>query len=293
MRKKKYVLEDGAGDLYIDNITDTSADRLKAVVNNEVRKYRLKTTVAGSQVESEIYPIWDNRKTLSEAKSAVRTASHNHRLYEKRKLKYLKQLINANFGKGDTWSTFTYTDDYLPQSLEDANKCMINYIRRLKYKCKKQGITNIKYIYITEVYSKKGEIARIHHHFFCNVNDRDLIESIWKCGRTASSLIQPDDNGSIDGLSTYCSKARPQKESTVSANMTAKSYVCSTNLDKPEVYTADYKISRKKAYHIANDKLVALQMYAELYSGMEMIDYEVRENVLFPGIYIYARFVRR
>lgn len=51
----------------------------------------------------------------------------------------------------------------MPASMEVATKNMQNYIRRLNYQRKKQGLSNARYVYVTE----------------CSEKDAGIITSLW------------------------------------------------------------------------------------------------------------------
>ena len=108
--------------------------------------YATKEIKAGEQLEVEIYPEF-TRKQKNEIPSAAlkkRQRQAQKNLNEKNSRKQCERVINENFGDDDLWATFTYTDDQMPASMEDAQKNMQNYIRKLNYHRKKQGKENAR-----------------------------------------------------------------------------------------------------------------------------------------------------
>lgn len=55
---------------------------------------------------------------------------------DKNSKRYLKLLANGNFENGDYMATFTYWRKYLPNSVDEAEKEIRNYLKRLARKRK-------------------------------------------------------------------------------------------------------------------------------------------------------------
>lgn len=178
-------------------------------------------------------------------------------LNDKNAKRYLVQLGNGNFHAGDLHVTVTYSKDHLPGTVEEAEKIVNNYLRRLAYRRKKQGLDPLKYILVTEYKLNKagGWIKRIHHHIIMNDGiDRDEVEMMWttervnwkradnpdkqkaqeyrngikQIGWANADRIQTNDNG-IEALCQYITKD-PQGK---------KRYSSSRNLERPEIERKD------------------------------------------------------
>lgn len=140
-------------------------------------------------------------------------------LNDKNAKRYLLELGNGNFGKGDWDMTLTYDPNFEPDSIEAAEKEVANFIRRLKYRRKKMEVEPLKYILVSEYkVNDDGEFTtKIHHHLIVNGDPtgkftRDDVEKCWytnrgkdKIGRINTRNLQPDENG-ITGLLKYLSK---------------------------------------------------------------------------------------
>ena len=120
----------------------------------------------------------------------------------------------------------------LAATVQEAEKLLRNYLRRLKRAYQQEG-QELKYIYVTEEGAKNG---RLHHHLFVNsAIDRNKIEKIWSLGYANSKRIQLE-HGGIDGLVCYLSKDPKGR----------KHYTSSRNLVKPQESVSDTKTSRRK-----------------------------------------------
>lgn len=79
---------------------DSPEDRLEALRNPDIKKYRLKSVFSGEMLESEGYPLWSTAKTkeLETVKSATRPEQKN--LNAKNVRKKVVRLLNGNFMDG-------------------------------------------------------------------------------------------------------------------------------------------------------------------------------------------------
>lgn len=115
---------------------------------------------------------------------------------EKRSWMELRLWIAANFYRKSYFVTFTYLDEFLPESKDAAEKnVMAKFIRKLRSSRKKRG-NDLKYIYVTEGFHGIGssdfleadghlEDRRIHHHMIIDATgpgDFDELRSLWPGG---------------------------------------------------------------------------------------------------------------
>ena len=154
--------------------------------------------------------------------------------YAKRKLRW---LVAENFTerKNKTWLVhLTYSDDFLPEYAEDANRCMTNYLERLNRKQRKKYndaikkdpenpagvLRKVKYISVLEyqhedIANGKKEV-RYHHHMIieCDLSI-DEIKDGWRvrCGSGWTEplgLVKCDraefDKGTLDAYCEYITK---------------------------------------------------------------------------------------
>lgn len=263
---------------------DTSEERLSSLGDKNIIKYRTKTIKSGNVVECEIYPIWDNSKSLSRAPKRNKSRRAQKNLNDKNTLKYAIRLVNANFTDKDIWGTFTYDTKKLPKTIEDAEKNFSNFIRRLKYYAEKHGFPPLKYVWWVEFEDneEKGK-HRVHHHIVMNFPDRDVAEKLWRNGaRTQTRRLQADESG-YEGMVRYCMKD-PQGK---------KRFKTSKNLTKPTVTIADTKFTRRKVERIVRGEENAVDVFEKLYVGYDMIHYEYKMSEYVTGTYIYVKMSRQ
>lgn len=244
--------------------------------------YATKEIRAGEQLEVEIYPEFTKQQSgeipTEGMKEKQRKAQRN--LNEKNSRKECERTINANFGDRDIWATFTYTDEDMPETMEQAERDMKNYIRRLNYQRKKAGLENARYVYVTEC-SEKG---RFHHHIVLDGDmSMDTVEECWKLGRRNQvRRLNKDENG-LTGMAKYITKEKKGKSQ--------KKWRASKGLKKPDERVNHYKFRSKDVkevienHNCLKDKL--LKWYGK--EGYVFTSQEIRYNEFNGRYYIYAR----
>ncbi|QNO14948.1 hypothetical protein HYG86_09255 [Alkalicella caledoniensis] len=254
-------------------------------------------------LEVDIYSYTKNQtinsKSGKRSKKKNITEPKQKNLNDKNARRYLTQLANTNFDERDLHVTATYKDKYLPKTIEEAEKEVTNYLRRLSYRRKKQGLSPLKYILVTEYNTKKGEEKpiRIHHHIFINGGlDRDIVEDLWckrkKKGEKKGEMIgyvnadrlQPDENG-VAALCTYLTKNPNGK----------KRWSSSQNLEKPWYRNNDHKYSRREISKIAKEP-PDISYWERRYPGWTISknDYAVRmEYNEYTGWSFYLKLRKR
>lgn len=278
-RKKKSVYVNYDYDaLFTESINKEDDRRIEELLKTGRIKgtYATKMIKAGNQVEFEIYPEF-TRKEAEELKvKKVNKAQKN--LNDKNARKRLIRKINCNFAKGDYWLTLTYTKENLPKTIEEAEKNVKNYITRINYRCKKKGLENAKYIYITEWSVKKG--IRCHHHVVINSGlDMEELEGTWKHGRRNNvRKIQPDENG-LTGLAEYLTKDPNGK----------KRWKSSKGLKEP-IERKSYTVFRNShVKKIVTGKADVKELIENRYKHLLYMYEEVKFNEKNGRYYIYIR----
>lgn len=185
------------------------------------------------------------------------SAPKQKNLNEKNARRYFIQLANTNFDKNDLHVSTTYSDDELPKTIEDAEREIKNYLRRVDYRRKKEGLDPLKYLLVTEYQTEGiGETPiRIHHHIMMNGGlDRDVVESLWSrrkkkgvknkksIGFVNTDRLQPDEYG-IEALSRYLMKNPKGK----------KRWSSSKNLERPESRNNDHKYTKRQVEKAAKN----------------------------------------
>ena len=148
-------------------------------------RYREKKIISGQREEIFLYPEFSKQKKGERKKKWRKSSATQQRLNERNATRALGRLINCNFGSGDLFVTCEYQDWCRPDNIEQVKADMRNYIRRLQYHYRKQGIV-MKYIMVFE----EGEFrGNLHVHLFLTGGiSRDKIEDLWGRGCANCSL---------------------------------------------------------------------------------------------------------
>ena len=151
-----------------------------------VERQRAKTTKAGDLLYVKSYPIWNTsvdrsaRSKLDKAREKKGTTDAQKRLNARKAEEKLVLLINDNFTAGDLLPTLTYSPRKRPESLYAAQRDVKNFLARLRRACRKRGIPDPAYVYVTETLKKRGGLD-YHHHMVLKVQmDRDEVEKMWR-----------------------------------------------------------------------------------------------------------------
>lgn len=236
-------------------------------------------------LEVDIFPYSENQKEVNRrgkrAKKEKVSAPKQKNLNDKNARRYLTQLANTNFGEEDLHVTATYKDKFLPETIEEAEKEVTNYIRRISYRRKKDGLPPLKYILVTEYSTEKNgeKPVRIHHHILMNGGlDRDTVEDLWckrkrkgekkgeRIGFINADRLQPDENG-VAALCSYLTKHPNGK----------KRWSSSQNLEKPWSRANDYKYSKREIAKMAKNS-PDLSYWERKYEGWKITnsDYGIK-----------------
>lgn len=163
---------------------------------------REKRTLCGeSYMEVDLYAITPEEHQAKRRKKCRPSSERQKRRNAQHAHRRRVQKSNANFTVLGFYLTLTYAEEYLPESMEQAEKDLRNYIRRLKTAISAAfgpGFA-LRYMGLTGC-GRKSE--RYHHHLLIecpgltmrqNADFRQLLEDKW-------SARQPD--GSYELLGT-------------------------------------------------------------------------------------------
>lgn len=226
-------------------------------------------------------------------------------LNDKNAKRYLVQLGNGNFGIGDIHLTATYDNDNLPETIEEAERIINNYLRRVAYRRSVLGLDQLKYILVTEY--KNGEdgeiITRIHHHVIMNGGmDRDDLELMWtydrinwrkaedliyrnsikQIGFANADRIQVNENG-IEAICKYVTKNPNGK----------KRWSSSRNLDRPiQQPNADYKYTKKQIEKLAKTPNCGRDFFERQFQDFNIVSI-IPEFYEETGWHIYMKMWRK
>lgn len=242
---------------------------------------RERVIVTGPRMEVQIYPVFQGpgvrRKRCRESSEIQKHINErNSRLA-------LTRIAYLNFSENDLALHLTYSDE--PESIEEAERLMNNYIKRARRLYRSAGI-EMKYIKRTERGKKNG---RVHHHLFLTGGvDRDALERLWGKGRCNSRRLQFEGDG-IDGLAAYIAGAgKPLRD-------TYRRWSCSRNCIRPEVEDIDGRMDAEAADALGEAASMGLgyNVFEELYPGWECVSVEAFRNETNRGWYTYAVLRRR
>lgn len=248
-------------------------------------------------LEIDLFPFMNDDRTFNrrrKCKSKL-TEPKQKNLNDKRAKRYFRLLLKSNFTSKDLHITLTYNNKNLPTSVEEADKEVRNYIRRIMRANKKAGLGEVKYIFVTEqgVRSK-----RIHHHLIISCDlDRDALENLWRrpkkkgekqgesMGYANADRLRLDDNG-LEALAEYLSKDPKGR----------KRWSPSRNLKKPEISTSDTKTSNKQFVQLVllpEDCEKTRDFFEKRHPGYKCTSIEKRYNEVTGTWAIYAKMSRR
>ena len=270
----------------LHNLEEKNAERMlkEGIVKS---LYATKEIRAGSQLEVEIYPEFSRaQKDLipDEAKKKKQRQAQRD-LNDKNSQKECIRTIEENFTDKDIWGTLTYTNDTMPATEEEADRNMVNYIKRLNYRRKKMDMPNLRYVYTTEC----SERGRWHHHIVLDGDmGMDTVESTWKLGRRNQiRRLQRDENGLI-GMAMYITK----KKRADGEGKYRKKWRASKNLRKPQVRKNHYKFKQKDVNEIVTGRADIETKLNKWYPQYKMMIYEVKYNTMNGRFYISVRMRR-
>lgn len=165
-----------------------------------------------SYMEVDIYPMTERVTAGGRRRKEQDTSLVQQKLNAKHARRYLRQLLAANFDERDIHLTLTYDDEHLPEDEEQAGKDLTLYLRRVRARCKKQGVPLPAYVAVTEW----KDTVRYHHHLVlrCGLG-RDELEGLWarggqKLGRCNADRLQPE-KGALNALAEYITKYTNRK----------------------------------------------------------------------------------
>ena len=204
--------------------------------------------------EIDIYPYTSTQRKAAKGKRGKKlrvSAPKQRDLNHKNARRYFTQVAAINFlgDPGALHISATYSEENLPDTMEEAEKKVKNYLNRIAYARKKQGLSPLKYMLVTACVSgKEGKPARIHHHIILNGGlNRDLVEQLWRQRRRkgqkqgeAIGYCNADRlQGKQDGIGALCNYLVKQAGGK-------KRWSCSHNLDRPQSQITDQKFTRRQ-----------------------------------------------
>lgn len=274
---------------------ETPEERLERLRHEQVWGYRTKVIRSGPMLEVSLYPLLLNREDRRRAKAQISRLAQQRLNDKNAKLKAVR-LVQANFVKGDLAVTLTYEDGTLPTEAE-AHADVAEYLGALRVYRERRGMPELKYLYVIEFGGEGGKERRVHHHILMNAMDRDDAEEIWGRGRANTRRLQPDVEGSLEGIARYIVKEKQQPKHPEEGQRTSrKRFHYSQNLEQPEVRTYDRRISKRKVEAAALDCQVAGKaVFESQYPAYKLEACEARTAACeyMAGVHVYAKMFLR
>lgn len=214
--------------------------------------------------EVDIFSYTDTQKLSSgrgkRSKKVRESEPKQKNLNDKNTRRYFIQTANLNFGSDPEalHVTATYSAKYLPDTVEEAEREITNYLRRVQYRRQKDGLPPLKYMLVTAYTTKRNseKPVRIHHHIIMSGGlERDVVEELWRkrkrkgqkkgdrIGFCNADRLQSDENG-IAALCNYLVKQSGGK----------KRWTSSHNLERPYSRTNDGKYNHRQIEKWARER---------------------------------------
>lgn len=233
--------------------------------------------VCGDYMDADIYPVF--QPAGKRRKKCKPTSKIQQRLNQKNAERRITRLVHKNFTHKDIALHLTYTTP--PDSPEQAQRDLYNFIRRVKRLRKKLGLPALKYVSCTESGKKSG---RVHHHLILSGGvDRDLLEELWGKGYANSKRLQFGPDG-VTGLAHYIVKDREFY----------KRWNCSKNLEQPVPQVVDRGITMDQVREMeeAIEQHRQHEYFEEVFQGYLLTDADFMRNGINHGDYIHIEMRR-
>lgn len=208
-----------------------------------MKLYRKQEYQCGNYLEVNMFPVFTYLHTSNGTRKKKRkpTSKVQERLNQINAERELVRLINANFTNKDLKFELTYSPYNYPDSIEAAQKDIVNFLRRIKRYRKKYGLSEMKYVYSIEQGSKK---RRLHFHVVMTGGiDITTIAKIWGKGYVDRVCPLLFSQTGCTGIGKYFCKQK----------ITGKRWVSSRNCIKPVAKNTDGKISKRKIKELSEE----------------------------------------
>ncbi len=269
-------------------------------------KYRERIYKCGDYLEADIFPAF--RKAQGRRKKRYKpTSEMQARLNQRNAERYLTRLLNLNFTEDDISVTLTYEDKYLPDTYEQAERDVKNFLRRLKRLRNKLGLPEL-------VNVKIPGAGRFHFHIPMSggVDDK-AIQKLWPYGYANVIHFKFNENG-IEGHARYIASQFEEsdnmdifsmfdineetgevteKEGTASERKKGKRrFSCSRNIKRPVAEEHDGRISASRVEELATVDSGSRAVFEKMYPGYCFADCKPYYNAENGGYYLQVRMYR-
>ena len=235
-------------------------------------RIRTKSYICGDYRHVYLYPVYGyggKRRRKRYRPTSEQQAEITARHAEQR----LEMLLETNFDERDFFFTATYRPELRPTSDAEALRQAKNFIRRVRYQCRKRDLPEPVAVWCTEL---SAEHKLYHHHYVirCGLT-YDELAAVWGKGRTQGGRLHFDADG-MAGLTKYLPKdpVGPVR------------YHATRNLKKPQELQND-ETSRREFGRLYD---------AALFGDAAEIEraypaYHVNKNATFAADTLFGRYV--
>lgn len=210
--------------------------------------------------------------------------------------RHFVQLVNANFVRaGVLLVDLTYVGGAEPADFEQADRNMVNYLRRISYLSARRGLPKPAYVAVTEggAEDTEAENHRLHHHIILYAPglSREEVEDLWSAGRgrNRASLGRVNTRraqpvrGSLIERAMYMLKAPKHK----------KRWHQSLGLKKPVVKTNDERYTKRQILRwCTNGDAYDRAFWEKKYPSWQVEEANVEFNEIEGAYYIRLRMWR-
>ena len=243
------------------------------------RRYREKKYYCGEYLEVAIYPVYSYPK--KRGKRSKPTTEIQQRLNQRHTEGRLRRLLHTNFTPSDLFATLTFDDANLPASVEDAQRLLQNFLRRLKREYSRLGL-DAKYIYVLECGQKHNRL-HIHLGLTGGIPRADL-EKLWGLGSVSADALRFEKDG-LATLAKYLTKGGGVDDQD---RPTWKRWSGSRNLEQPTVTQRDGRLSHRKMADLCQNGGDAEYLETQ-FDGYEMADFSLDTSQdIYGGYYLAA-----
>lgn len=206
------------------------------------------------------------------------TSERQAAINRKRALEHLTLTMNASFGQGDLYVTFSYEKEKRPKSYEEFKAQAKKLMKKLRRLYKKLGI-DFRYIWVAE----RGKQGATHIHMVMSGIDSRLLPEQWPHGYITVKHMDP--SGNYHKLAAYFIKYS-DKTMRTEDKLQGKRYNASKNLIHPKPEKT--RIRKKRAFDPGAIKVPdgwyldqdTVEYGVSDFTGFEYLNYTL---VLLPG----------
>lgn len=272
--------------------------------------HRAKMIICAAYGELDIIPRTEKADETAKMKRGDKkkvTEPKQKDLNDKHARRYFLQLINGNFNIGDIHISLTFSDEHLPESQEEGERIVNNYLRRVAYRRMKLGLSPLKYVLIWE---EGEETERLHFHIILNSGEgvgRDELEVMWsnerinwkkydkdpeyrrylmtkQFGYANADKLQFNENG-LEALVLYLTKKQRKKGK--------KRWSSSRNLERPYMRKpAEKRFTRSQVEKMAGMPDSGKEILERMYPAWQFVSVKAEYHDE-TGWSLYARMWRK